>query len=88
MNALVSNSVHQKCKPARDSKEVKILLFQLGALVSNFVHMKCKTGRDSKEVKSFLFQFGALVSNSVHMKCKTTRLRRSQDFVISVGCPS
>ena len=78
-----------KCKVARNSIEVKILVFQLGVVVSNSLHMKCKVARDSIEVKILFFQLGALVSNSLRMKCKVARdLSRSQSFVLSVGRPS
>ena len=62
---------------ARNSVEVKILLFQLGALVSNSVRMKCKVSRDSVEVKILLFQLGARVSNSVRTRLNTQLLTQT-----------
>ena len=71
---------------ARNSVEVKVLMFQLVALASDFVRMNCKVVKDSIEVKILLFQFGALVSNYVRMKCKVARDScRNQSLVISVG---
>ena len=75
--ALFSNSVDMKCKVAKDSEEVKLLLFQLGALFSNSVRMMCKVARDSIEVKILLFQLGALVSNSVRTRVSTQLLTQT-----------
>ena len=45
---------------ARNSVEVKVLMFQLGALakVSDFVRMNCKVARDSRRNTSFVISVG------------------------------